>query len=124
MRISDWSSDVCSSDLALWQWLAVGVARDLHRRERFDCVHHVTYAGLRIPSFMGRLGVRVVFGPVGGGERAPWRLRWGCSLGGRPHDPLRAELGRASCRARVCQDEYIWVGGEPLKKKKTKTKHT
>src|SRR3546814_13312282 len=82
MRISDWSSDVCSSDLALWQWLAVGVARDLHRRERFDCVHHVTYAGLRIPSFMGRLGVRFVFGPVGGGESAPWRLRWGYSLGG------------------------------------------
>jgi glycosyltransferase involved in cell wall biosynthesis len=61
----------------LWQWLAVGFARDLHRREGFDCVHHVTYAGLRAPSFMGRLGIPFIFGPVGGGERAPWRLRKG-----------------------------------------------
>lgn len=63
----------------LWQWLAVGFARELHCRENFDCVHHVTYAGLRIPSFMGKLGIRFIFGPVGGGERAPWRLRKGYS---------------------------------------------
>ena len=74
---------------ALWQWLAVGYARELHEREQFDRVHHVTYAGLRIPSFMGRLGIPFVFGPVGGGERAPWRLRWGYSLPGLIHDAVR-----------------------------------
>ena len=74
---------------ALWQWLAMRFARQLHRQERFDRVHHVTYAGLRIPSFMGRLGIPFVFGPVGGGERAPWRLRWGYSVGGLLHDALR-----------------------------------
>src|SRR3546814_14360990 len=26
------------------------------------------------------------------------------------------EIGRASCRERVCQDGYIWVGAVPLKK--------
>lgn len=74
---------------ALWQWLAVPFARRLHEQERFDCVHHVTYAGLRIPSFMGRVGIPFVFGPVGGGERAPWRLRWGYSLHGLFHDAAR-----------------------------------
>lgn len=74
---------------ALWQWLAVRFARELHQREHFDCVHHVTYAGLRTPSFMGRLGIPFVFGPVGGGERAPWRLRWGYSLPGLIYDGLR-----------------------------------
>src|SRR5690606_41244137 len=64
-------------------------ARALHAREKFDCVHHVTYAGLRIPSFMGRLGIPFVFGPVGGGERAPWRLRGGYSLYGLMHDAAR-----------------------------------
>jgi glycosyltransferase involved in cell wall biosynthesis len=63
----------------LWQWLAVDFAQTLHRRENFDRVHHVTYAGLRAPSFMGKLGIPFVFGPVGGGERAPWRLRQGYS---------------------------------------------
>ncbi|HLT76230.1 MAG TPA: glycosyltransferase [Ferrovibrio sp.] len=74
---------------ALWQWLAVKFARELHAREKFDRVHHVTYAGLRIPSFMGRLGIPFVFGPVGGGERAPWRLRWGYSVYGLMHDAAR-----------------------------------
>ena len=62
---------------ALWQWRVVRVANDLHARHAFDRVHHVTFAGLRAPSFMGTLGVPFIFGPVAGGERAPWRLRLG-----------------------------------------------
>jgi glycosyltransferase involved in cell wall biosynthesis len=74
---------------ALWQWLAAAFARELHHREQFDCVHHVTFAGLRAPSFMGRLGVPFILGPVGGGERAPWRLRRGYSMGGLISDAAR-----------------------------------
>lgn len=61
----------------LWQWRASRFARRLHREIGFDCVHHVTYAAIRQPSFMGGLGVPFIFGPVGGGERAPWKLRKG-----------------------------------------------
>jgi len=75
--------------VALWQWLAAGFAKRLHQRERFDCVHHVTFAGLRAPSFMGRLGIPFILGPVGGGERAPWRLRRGYSLHGLIYDAAR-----------------------------------
>jgi glycosyltransferase involved in cell wall biosynthesis len=74
---------------ALWQWLAAAFAKELHHREQFDCVHHVTYAGLRAPSFMGRLGIPFIFGPVGGGERAPWRIRHGYSLYGLIYDAVR-----------------------------------
>jgi glycosyltransferase involved in cell wall biosynthesis len=74
---------------ALWQWLAASFAKELHRCEQFDCVHHVTYAGLRAPSFMGRLGIPFILGPVGGGESAPWRLRRGYSLVGLMHDAAR-----------------------------------
>ena len=73
----------------LWQWLAAKFARKLHQNERFDCVHHVTLAGLRGPSFMGELGIPFIFGPVGGGERAPWRLRHGYSLIGFIADAVR-----------------------------------
>ena len=66
----------------LWQRWALNFARKLHSTENFDCVHHVTYAGMRAPSFMGMLGIPFIFGPVGGGERAPWRLRRGYSLSG------------------------------------------
>jgi glycosyltransferase involved in cell wall biosynthesis len=73
----------------LWQWLAADFAKELHRREQFDCVHHVTLAGLRAPSFMGKLGIPFIFGPVGGGECAPWRLRLGYSWLGFISDAAR-----------------------------------
>jgi glycosyltransferase involved in cell wall biosynthesis len=74
---------------ALWQWRAALLAGELHAREGFERVHHVTYAGLRAPSFMGRLGIPFIFGPVGGGERAPWRLRSGYGLRGWLLDAVR-----------------------------------
>src|SRR4029079_11937425 len=46
-------------------------ARQLHQRRHFDLVQHVTYAMLRIPSFMGFLGPRFIFGPVSGGDAVP-----------------------------------------------------
>src|SRR5579863_8818497 len=55
----------------LWQIGALRVARRLHAAERFDRVHHVTFASYRQPSFMGRLGIPFIFGPVGGGETTP-----------------------------------------------------
>src|SRR3546814_1493844 len=64
MRISDWSSDVCSSDLAI----ADG---------RLSCIF------------------------CRGTSRAvPIRVR---SADPRPLAPRRLEIGRASCRERVCQ---------------------
>jgi glycosyltransferase involved in cell wall biosynthesis len=59
---------------ALWQWLAVRVARALHRNRRFHLVHHVTYTSIHVPTQLWRLGVPTVFGPVGGGQTAPSRM--------------------------------------------------
>ncbi len=73
----------------LWQWGAYRYAREIHARERFDRVHHVTFVSVRQPSFMGRLGAPFVFGPVAGGESAPWRLRLGCGWRGLALDALR-----------------------------------
>src|SRR3546814_13361979 len=97
MRISDWSSDVCSSDLRITQLL---VTRDprlgIGRRER----HLVEKARI--------------------GEQ-PQRLRH--ALGHRPaleHIGLRlqkpVEIGRASWRERVCQYVSSSVVAGSLKK--------
>ncbi len=59
----------------VWQWGAYKEARRWHIHESFDLVHHVTWVQYRAPSFMGRLGIPFVFGPVAGGESTPWRLR-------------------------------------------------
>jgi hypothetical protein len=59
----------------LWQWGAYRHARRLHSTLRFDLVHHITFGVFRHPSFMGRLGIPFVFGPIGGGESTPPGLR-------------------------------------------------
>jgi len=55
----------------LWQWLAVGVARQSHRRSAFQLIHHVTYTSIHVPTQLWRLGIPTVFGPVGGGQTTP-----------------------------------------------------
>lgn len=47
------------------------VARELHARERFDLVHHVTYATWRVASPLWQLKIPFVFGPIGGYEQFP-----------------------------------------------------
>jgi glycosyltransferase involved in cell wall biosynthesis len=61
----------------LWQAMAVSVARDLHARVGFDAIHHLTWGGVRAPTFMGSLGVPLIVGPLGGGETSPRLLRDG-----------------------------------------------
>src|SRR3546814_8176941 len=84
MRISDWSSDVCSSDLTILRRL-VGKARaDLVAGGEDD------FAGLGVDDV--ERGLRTA--PVFDHERhAP-------AVFGALEDE---EIGRASCRARVCQ---------------------
>lgn len=59
---------------AMWQWLAVRVARALHRSVPFDLVHHVTYSSIHVPTQLWRLGLPTIFGPVGGGQVTPATL--------------------------------------------------
>ena len=51
-----------------WQRMALARARELHRYAAFDVVHAVTYTAHRLPSYMGRLGIPFIWGPLGGGE--------------------------------------------------------
>lgn len=73
----------------LWQWGAYHVAARYHRKIGFDCVYHVTFASMQFGSWMGRLGIPFIIGPVAGGERAPFRLRRGMSLRGKAGEALR-----------------------------------
>ena len=59
----------------LWQIAALKAARRLSRDIQFDAVQQVTWAGLRVPSFLWRLPVPFILGPVGGGETSPASLR-------------------------------------------------
>ena len=56
-----------------WQVSAFRVARRLHRRVRFDLVHHVTYVNSWLPTLMGYLGIPFIWS-AGIRERTPWRF--------------------------------------------------
>ncbi|HWG84922.1 MAG TPA: glycosyltransferase family 4 protein [Deinococcales bacterium] len=62
-----------------WQRDALDLARRLHAERPFDVAHHVTYGIHRVPSYMWKLGIPFVWGPVGGGEDVPFAFylpRW------------------------------------------------
>jgi glycosyltransferase involved in cell wall biosynthesis len=76
----------------LWQWGAYRLAARRHREKPFDAVYHVTFASIQFGSFMGRLGIPFVIGPIAGGERTPLRLRRGMPIGGQALELMR-DLG-------------------------------
>ncbi|MCF8469079.1 MAG: glycosyltransferase [Sneathiella sp.] len=57
-----------------WQYCAFLEGKRLEKFHRFDFSHSITYAGIRIPSFMPYLRTPFIWGPIGGGEVAPLSL--------------------------------------------------
>jgi len=57
-----------------WQWNLKSVVKQLLKSQSFDLIHHLTWGTFRFPTFLGRMGVPLVMGPVGGGEAAPMQL--------------------------------------------------
>ncbi len=74
----------------IWQVIALGHARRLHREVGFDIAHHVTLQKYWMPSFLWRLPVPLIWGPVGGGESAPLAFWSGFSLRGKVYEILRS----------------------------------
>src|SRR3546814_17190059 len=103
MRISDWSSDVCSSDL-LREEIAIDSQLLVHITGEVGVLQHV-FAHIQ------EHGIHQPYHAV------HMRLEGG----GQVHRVV--EIGRASCRERVCQYVYISVVAVSLKKKENITAH-
>jgi glycosyltransferase involved in cell wall biosynthesis len=58
-----------------WQKAAYQTAQPLHQAQPFDVVHHVTYGSIHMGSRLWKLGIPLVFGPVGGGQQPPLLLK-------------------------------------------------
>src|SRR3546814_9398791 len=71
MRISDWSSDVCSSDLAATRVLAVSIVRDRFAGRAMAKVMSLTFiVFLSVPMLAPTLGQAILL-------FAPWRWIFG-----------------------------------------------
>src|SRR3546814_16343098 len=106
MRISDWSSDVCSSDLK--ERLAANP--DAYEPDVLAKIKwRISITGKSLETLVPR-GVRIAFG-TGAGVSKHGRT-------GDEFDLMVQQLGRASCRARVCQYVWLSVVAVSLKRKK------
>lgn len=59
----------------LWQIGVLKIAKINHNKFEFDLVHHLTFGVFRHPSFLYKLNIPFIFGPVGGGEFTPTTLQ-------------------------------------------------
>jgi hypothetical protein len=73
----------------LWQLFCVQTALRAVGDHKLDLVWHLTFGVVRWPSFLWRLGKPFVFGPSGGGERAPFSMRGDYTLQGHIRDLSR-----------------------------------
>lgn len=102
-----------------WQFALLPFARSLKREQGFDLAIHCTYGVFRHPSFLGYLGIPFVFGPVGGGEDAPWALKR--SIRGR--EKIK-ELLRSLLNKTALFDPFLWVAYAKATLILTKTEDT
>jgi len=87
-----------------WQFALLGFARDLHREHGFDLAMHCTYSVFRHPSFLGYLGIPFVFGPLGGGEDAPFALKRSFLWRVKVRELLRSLANKAASF-----DPFLWL---------------
>jgi glycosyltransferase involved in cell wall biosynthesis len=73
----------------LWQRAALRAARELQHKIGFDAIHHLTWGGVRAPTFLGSLGPPLIVGPIGGGETSPSSLRDGFHFRGKVLETVR-----------------------------------
>src|SRR3546814_16170808 len=100
MRISDWSSDVCSSDLFILV------------RERLPNSGSAPLNTSQLPDGQLELRLRANDGTADGSATVEVTVHNKKSL------VAAGQIGRTSCRERVCQSVKISVGAVQLKKKK------
>src|SRR3546814_11271725 len=119
MRISDWSSDVCSSDLIEPDWSQ----RELLAREREALGFYLSghpieaYGEITDQVCSGRLHELIrqhaTPQPVAANGKPIWQPRVKVMFAAWVAD---VQIGRASCRERVCQYVYISVVAVSLNK--------
>ena len=81
-----------------WQYGAARAAQRLHAEVGFDVVQHVTFVRYWQPTFMWRLGIPLVWGPIGGGDVTPAPLRRTMSHVGRLTERVRDAMRAAGER--------------------------
>ncbi|HTI61596.1 glycosyltransferase family 4 protein [Mucilaginibacter sp.] len=66
-----WSQPTLYLHYIMWQRLAYKIAKRLHKKFKFDLAHHISWGSPQMGSFLYKLDIPFIFGPAGGGQKAP-----------------------------------------------------
>ncbi|HYO84094.1 MAG TPA: glycosyltransferase family 4 protein [Bryobacteraceae bacterium] len=81
-----------------WHRGALKLARQLHRKYKFDLAHQVTLIGYRQPGKLHELGIPLVWGPIGGTQNFPTRFLPSAGLSGALREGTRALVNALQMR--------------------------
>lgn len=106
----------------MWQYKATKVAQELHKNINFDLVQHVTFVSYTQPSYMYKLGIPMIWGPISGGENIPNVIKLKMSIREKSIEFFRKlsqkfALILPSIRMTMKKSEYIFVATEETKDK-------
>lgn len=76
----------------LWQIGALNVAKKILESNPIDCTWHLSFGSMWMPTFLYRLSIPFIWGPVGGGESIPPAYWKNLSLKNRLVEWLRSKI--------------------------------
>lgn len=76
----------------LWQRHAYKIAKKIIQNKHFDLVHHITYVTCVMPTYMYKLEIPFVYGPVSGGENIPAIIKYPLDKGSKRYERLRTAV--------------------------------
>lgn len=106
----------------LWQRKAAKIAKQWNEKIHFDLAHHVTFVSFTQVTYLYKLGMPMIWGPVAGGENIPANVKIQLSAKERIAEIVRkisqsAALGFGSIRKTMKAAQYILVTTEETKAK-------
>ena len=106
----------------MWQQKAAKVASSWNKKIHFDFVQHVSFVSYTQPTYMYKLGIPMIFGPVAGGDNIPSAL-----LSNLDNKEKLIEITRffsqylalmvPSIRKTMLHSKYIFTATEATKKR-------
>ena len=106
----------------MWQYKAYKIAKNLNKGIKFDLIHHVTFVSYTQPTYMYKLGIPMIWGPVAGGDNIPKNVKIKLSMKQKLYEFLRIlsqniMLYTRSIRKTMQHSKYILVATNETKMK-------
>ena len=106
----------------LWQKKAIKVVKKIHKKNKFDLVQHVTFVSYTQVTYMYKLGIPMIWGPISGGENIHKSIKVDMNLKERLIEIIR-KLSQSIAPIIPCirktmkKSKYILVATDETKEK-------